>query len=143
MYTITLTSTTSPYLQKRQKVIYYPSINHIGVIGAYSDGITSKSFRGLFDLTNKKTIVSEVLDSGNFFSGNIYLEIKHSEELLDSEYVNLIYNQHSQSAPPSLLLSMMTFPFKQIVPYPHLQSIDNALYNAIHSDPSLNNDFGL
>lgn len=143
MYTITPTSITSPYPQKRQKVIYYPSINHIGIIGAYSDGNISKSFRGLFDLTNKNTIVCEILDNGNCFSGNINQEIKHSEDLLDSEYVNLVYNRYSQSAPSSLLLSMMTNPCKQFVPYPCLQSIDSVLYNTIHGNSSLNNDFGL
>lgn len=143
MYTILTKQTKKVFPAKQQKVIFYPLIQHIGVIGALSDGINTKSYRALFDLQKKKTVIAEILDNGDIFSGNIIQEIHHSEELLDSEYINILYNTYSQNANPTTLLTMMTNPFKQILPYPLLAKIDNTLYSSIHKNKILNTNFGL
>lgn len=143
MYTILTKKTKKISPTKQQKVIFYPLIQHVGVIGAFSDGTNTKSYRALFDLQKKKTVIAEILDNGDIFSGNIIQEIHHSEDLLDSEYVNILYNSYSQKINPSTLLTMMTNPFKQIFPYPFLAKIDNDLYSAIHKDLMLKTNFGL
>lgn len=134
---------TTPFANPSQlkKMIYYPGWNFIGVIGVYTNGSTTKSFRGLFDLTKQETLEGEILDNNTFFGTNLISALNHAEMLLDAKFAETIYDR-GQNIDPSILNAMMLHPYKIIYPYSMLSQFNQDLSTYLKSCSDLN-DFGL
>ncbi len=130
---------TSPFSNPShlQKLIYYPIWKFIGVIGVYTDGSITKSFRGLFDLTKKETLEGEILDNRTYFGTNLVSALNHAEMLLDAKFAGTIYDR-GQHIEPSILNAMMLHPSKIIYPYSKLSQFDQDLSKYLKTHPDLN-----
>jgi len=142
VYTLQIKTNRFSSIDNVQRIVYYPMIQHIGIVAAFTDGKITKSFRMLFDLSTKKIEICEILNNENLFGTNIFIAMQHAEQLLDSAYCEIMYNRYESFIPAMQMTNQLMQPWKVVYPYQCLQTFEPKLYASIHQDRNLKN-FGV
>jgi len=142
MYKLQIKTTPLPSINNVQRIVYYPSIQHIGIVAAFTDGKNTESFRMLFDILKKKVVDSEILNIQDLFGANSFAAMLHAEQLLDSKYCEIVYNRYESTIPAMQMTNLLVQPWKFTYPYQCLQTFEPKLYISIHRNKDLKK-FGL
>lgn len=134
MYQFQIKTTKFTSIKNVQRIVYYPSIQHIGIVAAFTDGEITESFRMLFDILKKEVVEGEILDHQDLFGTNSFAAMQHAELLLDSKYCEIVYDRYKSTVPAMQMTNLLVHPWKIAYPYQCLQTFEPELYISIQNE---------
>lgn len=142
MHQFQIKTTKYTSIKNVQRIVYYPSIQHIGIVAAFTDGKITESLRMLFDILKKEVVEGEISDHQDLFGTNSFEAMQHAEQLLDSKYCEIVYDRYNSTVPAMQMTNLLGHPWKIPYPYLCLQNFEPDLYAYVHNDENLKK-FGL
>ena len=111
MYQLQIKKTQFTSKKNINEIIYYPSIQHIGIVAAFTDGRITESFRMLFNILKKEIVEGEILDNQDLFGANTFAAMQHAEHLLDSKYCEIVYEKYKSIVPAMQMTNLLVHPW--------------------------------